>query len=104
MLENEGSEEDWSILVDSGYQGLQRLVSATLPHKQRPGRVFTRAHREHNRRLAHHRIVCEQFYGRLKSKWRIMASKYRNDREGYEIIVKLCCSLTSIYFASDVTI
>lgn len=74
LLQGGENDEDWSILVDSGDQGLQRLAWAILPHKQRPDRIFTRAHREHNQRLARHRVVCEQFYGSLKSKWRIMAS------------------------------
>jgi hypothetical protein len=50
------------------WRNLQRLFSVVLPHKRRSGRVFTRAQEEHNRRLAHHRVVCEQFYGRLKVK------------------------------------
>lgn len=83
-VEDEMEDEPWSILVDSGYQGLQRLVRAIMPYKRRPGRDFTRDQRVHNRLLAHHRVVCEQFYGRLKAKWRIMTSKYRNDRDEYE--------------------
>ena len=88
-------DEPWCILVDSGYQGLQHLTPVVLPYKRRRGREFTRDERDHNRKLARHRVVCEHFYGRLKSKWRAMATKYRADRENYEKIFKLCTALTS---------
>lgn len=89
-------EEPWTMLVDSGYQGLQQVLPAILPQKRRAGHDFTRDQRDHNRRLARHRVVCEQFYGRLKAKWRIMTSKYRNDRDDYATIFKLCAALTQV--------
>lgn len=92
----EDDDEPWAILVDSGYQGLQRLANAILPHKRRPGRPVTRLQREHNQLLARHRVVCEQFYGRLKTKWRIMTSKYRSDRDDYGRLMRLCCALTQL--------
>ena len=93
----------WSLLVDSGYQGLQRLLPAILPYKKRPRRELTRPERDHNRRLARHRVVCEHFYGRLKSKWRILTTKYRNGRDDYEIIFKLCAALTNFASSSATT-
>lgn len=90
------TEEDdglWVTLVDSGYQGLQRLVPVVLPQKHRPGRELNRDQRHHNRLLAQHRVVCEHFYGRLKAKWRIMATKYRNSGDNYNTVFKLCAAL-----------
>ena len=88
--------EPWALLVDSGYQGLQHTLPAILPQKRRAGHEFTRDQRDHNRRLARHRVVCEQFYGRLKAKWRIMTSKYRNDRDDYAKLFRLCAALTQV--------
>lgn len=93
---NEDVDEPWAILVDSGYQGLQRHVIAILPYKRRPRRPVTRLQREHNQLLARHRVVCEQFYGRLKTKWRIMTSKYRGNRDEYERLFRICCALTNM--------
>ena len=94
-MDEDDDVELWSILVDSGYQGLQHVLPAILPYKRRVGRELARIQRDHNRRLACHRVVCEHFYGRLKAKWRIMTSKYRNDRDDHAKLFRLCAALTS---------
>ena len=93
-----GVGESWSILVDSGYQGLQQLVPVVLPHRRPRNGDLSILQRQHNRLLARHRVVCENFYGRMKSKWRILASKYRSDKDSYEQIFRLCTALTNASF------
>ena len=98
MLAKEDKEEEpWSVLVDSGYQGLQRSVNAILPVKKRANRPFTRQQRRHNQDLASERVICERFYGRLKTKFRIMSSKYRNSRDEYRDVFHLCVALTNYH-------
>ncbi len=99
MEDEDESDEDayWSVLVDSGYQGLQRQVKAILPHKKKPNRPFTRQQQRFNQELASERVICERFYGRLKTKFRIMSSKYRNSREEYVTVFKLCVALTNFH-------
>lgn len=94
-LNNE--EETWCVLVDSGYQGLQRQVHAILPHKKPPNGALTRQQKEFNRELASERVICERFYGRLKTKFRIMSSKFRNSREEYQKIFLICTALTNFH-------
>lgn len=98
-MEDESDEEDsyWSVLVDSGYQGLQRQVKALMPHKKKSNRPFTRPQQRFNQELASERVICERFYGRLKTKFRIMSSKYRNSREEYVTIFKLCVALANCH-------
>lgn len=101
--EDESDEEEeayWSVLVDSGYQGLQRHVKAILPHKKHANRPFTRPQQRFNQELASERVICERFYGRLKTKFRIMSSKYRNSRDEYVAIFKLCVALTNFHVIS----
>jgi len=50
--DSEEEDDSWSILVDSGYQGLQRLVKTVLPHKKQPNRPFTMQQRRYNQELA----------------------------------------------------
>lgn len=97
LVNDEDEDNPWSVLVDSGYQGLQRLVDAVLPHKKQPNRPFTRQQQRYNQELASERVICERFYGRLKTKFRIMASKYRNSREEYQTIFMLCVALTNYH-------
>jgi hypothetical protein len=95
--ESDGDDAYWSVLVDSGYQGLQRQVKAILPHKKKSNRPFTRQQIRFNQELASERVICERFYGRLKTKFRIMSSKYRNSREEYVTNFKLCVALTNYH-------
>jgi hypothetical protein len=97
LVDEEDEDNPWFVLVDSGYQGLQRLVDTILPHKKQPNRAFTRQQQRHNQELASERVICERFYGRLKTKFRIMASKYRNSREEYQLIFMLCTALTNYH-------
>lgn len=97
LAKEDDDEEAWSVLVDSGYQGLQRSVNAILPAKKRANRRFTRQQRRHNQDLASERVICERFYGRLKTKFRIMSSKYRNSREEYGRLFMLCTALTNYH-------
>ena len=95
LVDEEDEDNPWFVLVDSDYQGLQRLVDTILPHKKQPNRAFTRQQQNHNQALASERVICERFYGRLKTKFRIMSSKYRNSREEYRLICMLCTALTN---------
>lgn len=97
MADEEDEENPWSVMADSGYQGLQRLVSAVLPHKKQPNRPVTRQQERFNQELASERVICERFYGRLKTKFRIMSTKYRNSREEYQGFFKLCVALTNYH-------
>jgi hypothetical protein len=99
--EDDDGPERWQILVDSGYQGLDRLVPSHLPHKKPPGGELNRAQREFNHRLAGQRVICERWYGRLKTRHRIICSKYRNDRDDYATHFKLCAALTNFHLVTN---
>jgi len=93
--EDTDEEDTWAFMGDSGYQGLQHTVRAVLPQKRRPGHELTRAQKRFNTNLSSVRVVCENYYGRLKKKFRIMVDKYRGAREEYEHVFKACAALTN---------
>lgn len=95
--EEEDEDNTWAVLVDSGYQGLAALVRSMGPFKRTAGHDLTVAQRNYNQRLAGERVICERWYGRLKTRHRIMASKYRNDRDDYGIYFKICAALTNYH-------
>ena len=88
-------EEQWAVIADSGYQGLGRVIRAIVPHKKAPGGNLTREQRDFNRRLASQRVICERWYGRLKTLFRITSTKYRNNRDDYPTYFALCAALTN---------
>lgn len=88
--EQQEEGETWAVLVDTGFVGLEHNLNAMHPFKRAAGRDLN-----YNRRLAGQRVICERWYGRLKSRHRIMASKYRNDRDDYVTHFQLCAALTN---------
>ena len=78
------------VLADKGY--ISDIPILLTPHK---GSNLTRAQMLENDRIAKHRIVIENFYGRLKSRYSIIGSKYRGAHDNYERIFKLCIALTN---------
>lgn len=87
----------WSVLVDAGYRGLQKSLNAIMPYKKKPNKRFTNRQKKFNKKLASQRVICERFYGRLKGKFRITSSKYRNSRDEYSKHFRLCVALTNYH-------
>lgn len=86
-------EENNSILADNSYQGLEKDNDVIVPY-QNP----TNKHQlMFNKRLTNQLKISEQYYERMKSRYRIMTVKYRKSRYEYEKIFKLCTSLTNYH-------
>lgn len=77
------------------------MTAAYVPHKKPPGGALTVAQRTFNHRLAGQRVICERWYGRVKTRCRIMASKFRNDRDDYPMFFKLCAALTNFHLITN---
>lgn len=58
----EREETCWSVLADSGYQGLQEYVNVVLPHKKKPNKQLTKAQQKHNEDLGAERVICERYH------------------------------------------
>lgn len=96
---SEESKEDdyWFVIADSAYKGLQEETNVMLPNKKKPNGKLTKKQSKYNQELAAERVICERFYGRLKTRYRIMSTKYRNSRDDYEKIFQLCAALTNFH-------
>lgn len=55
--------DSWACLMDKGYQGAAELVRAILPKR---GRNLGEEDESRNDKIAKSRVICENFYGRLK--------------------------------------
>jgi hypothetical protein len=78
---------------DKGYQD-QDIECLVTPYK---GAIetLTRPEKQFNERHMKARVVVENFFGRLKSRYNIIGSKYRGDHAHYEDIFRLCCALVN---------
>ena len=67
----------WALLADKGYVGCESLVRAIIPKKAPLGKPLSPQENAQNARISAARIVCENFYGRMKKLFKITADRYR---------------------------
>jgi transposase len=66
------------VLVDSGYQGLQKLHAQTdMPKKRSKKHPLSTIDKARNRAISSQRVVCENVIAMLK-RFKIISDRYRN--------------------------
>lgn len=90
-------EDEVQIFADKGFIGCETKLPVVIPYKKKPNKELTQKQGEYNKSLSIHRVICERWYGRLKSLFRIIASEYHNDRDEYEVFFRLCAALTNYH-------
>ena len=84
---------DTIVVVDSGYQGLQKIHESTeLPKKKTKKQKLTKADKKANRKLATKRVFNEHVNGDLKV-FRIIAERYRNRRKRFGLRINLLAGI-----------
>ncbi|ETL48802.1 hypothetical protein L916_01628, partial [Phytophthora nicotianae] len=61
------------------------------------GRNISLADLSHNDKVAHDRVIVENFFGRLNQLWRITSDKLRLGRDLYDDKFRLCLGLTNVH-------
>jgi hypothetical protein len=65
-------------VIDSGYQGLQKLhANTSMPKKRSKKHPLTKAEKEQNKRISSERVLVENVLAHLK-RFKIIADRYRN--------------------------
>lgn len=89
---------DWlpkntNYLADSGYQGIAKLYAqAFIPFKKSKGGELLTLCKQANQYLAKCRILVEHKIGLIKL-FKIVAQRYRNRRQRYDLRMKLFAGL-----------
>ena len=91
LLKKGESSGSYKILADKGYEGARTYIPAILPKK---GLTLTSQENRENKKIGSCRIICENYYGRLKSLWSAARSKVRNDLKNYNAAFDICVALT----------
>jgi hypothetical protein len=71
------NQTSWALLADKGYLGAGALLRAIIPKKNLPHQRLSAEDTIYNQRLSSARVICENFYGRLKGLFRICTERYR---------------------------
>jgi hypothetical protein len=88
------------ILADLGYCGIQTAIpEAILPYKRARGGTLEEAKRDFNRVLSRDRILIENFFGRWKSLFGVVAEEFRGSRGSLRKIVPITIGLTDWHIA-----
>jgi hypothetical protein len=67
----------WAMMADKGYVGAQTHLRAIIPKKVTAGRALSSEDRRKNKEISSARIICENFYGRMKLLFRICSDRFR---------------------------
>lgn len=81
------------ILADKGYQA-NDIDTLVTPVKGSPDRL-SRQDNAFNERIGKTRILVENFFGRLKSRYAIIGSVYRHSHDLYPKIFEICCAFVN---------
>ena len=77
------------ILVDTGYQGMQKLYSNTeIPKKKTKKKPLDKEARKRNREISSERVLIENVIREVKI-FRVAAEKYRNRRKRFGLRINL---------------
>ena len=83
-------------LVDTGYQGLQKIHAKTLkPKKSSKKNPLTKEDKKSNREISSNRVAIEHVIRRIKI-FRIMAERYRNRRKRFTLRLTLICAIYNL--------
>lgn len=63
------------ILVDKGYQGIQKFLRGNHPAKKPQGDILSASEERFNKKVASDRIIVENFFGRSITLWSVSSHK-----------------------------
>ncbi|ETI39709.1 hypothetical protein F441_14581 [Phytophthora nicotianae CJ01A1] len=86
--------EEWAVLADKGYQGLDAHLRCIHPKK---GNQLNPEEVRQNGRISSDRVIVENFFGRICGLWRVCAEKFRWSEAFYDDIFHICVSLTNYH-------
>ncbi len=91
--------ENWTVLMDKGYQGVQQQVQAIICKKKPLGKILPLEDESWKATVASNCIIAENYFGHLTKLWGVILSKYRWAEEGYDDIFCLCVTLTNYHIS-----
>jgi len=85
--------EQVEVIVDTGYQGLNKLhIKTSIPKKRRKNQPLSKQERKDNQEISNKRVVIENVIGMLK-RFRILSERYRNRRKRFGLRFNLIAAI-----------
>jgi transposase len=90
---------DTEEVVDTGYQGLQKLHKKTkIPKKRSKKNPLSKEDKKSNKEISSSRIVAEHVLSRLK-RFKIISTRYRNRRSRFGLRMNLLAAIHNLEFS-----
>ena len=88
-------QRTYHLIGDAGFQGASNIdgLRVVTPYKHPPRGNLTEDQLEFNRELSRVRVIVENFYGRLKTRFGAARLKYRGDRSNYKMQIEILLAL-----------
>ncbi len=85
--------ESSKVLVDTGYQGLQKIHGNTgIPKKKTKNHPLSKEEKANNRAISSERVLVENVIGSVK-RFRILSERYRNRRTRFGLRFNLVAAI-----------
>jgi IS5 family transposase len=89
------------VIVDSGYQGLQKQhVKTDMPKKRSKKNPLSKSDKARNRAISSERVVCENVIAMLK-RFKIVTDRYRNRRRRFGLRFSLISGIYNAELVMD---
>lgn len=101
LANNATAIHHYPCLFDKGYTGLNNTYSEAIVTIRKPkNRDLTQEENNVNNRIEGDRSIVENFFGRLKTIFGILAVRFRGDKKNHlQHIIPICMSLTNYHIS-----
>ncbi len=87
----------YKLIADKGYIGPSTISNVGIITPMRESDHLTVEDYARNRLIGSVRVICENYYGRLKQKFKIMRDVFTYKKDHYHLYVGLCIALTNYH-------
>ena len=91
----EGEHHTWAVMADGAFIGLQNSMRVIIPNRK--DHVFNLPEVLENKSVSSQRSDVEHFYQRLKTRYMVMAARYKYEKISYELVWRCCAALTNYH-------
>ena len=101
LANNANAIHHYPCLFDKGYTGLHNTCHEAIITIRKPKfHDLSQDENDLNNRIESDRIIVENFFGRLKSIFGILATRFRGDKKNHlKYIIPICMSLTNYHIS-----
>ena len=88
----------WAMILDKEYIESSKIMRTIVPTKKKK---LSTVEKNRNNKIAYDRIIVENYYGRMKTLFKIMYDVFRWELKTYDIVFIVCAALTNFHIMKN---